>query len=88
MPISIGDGEISFARINAFVRAKLVDKTLQERLEPLFPKLRVECLSGDAYRYDFLEKQEPAHEYRLRIVGRDQTQELAKRSASRKSRHS
>ena len=73
----VGEGEISYAGANALARARLAGEILQQRLAPLFPELRVECLGGEAYRYGFLEGQEPTREYRLRIVGRAQTQELA-----------
>ena len=67
----------SNAGINALARARLAGEILQQRLAPSFPELRVECLGGEAYRYGFLEGLEPTREYRLRIVGRAQTQELA-----------
>ena len=55
----IGEGEISYAGPNAVARARLAGEILQQRLAPLFPELRVECLGGEAYRYGFLEGQEP-----------------------------
>ncbi len=73
----VGEGEISYAGANALARARLAGEVLHERLTPQFPDLRVECLGGEAYRYGFLEGREPTREYRLRIVGRAQTQEIA-----------
>ena len=73
----VGEGEISYAGANALARARLAGEVLHERLAPQFPDLRVECLGGEAYRYGFLEGREPTREYRLRIVGRAQTQEMA-----------
>ncbi|WP_037453522.1 acyclic terpene utilization AtuA family protein [Skermanella stibiiresistens] len=73
----VGEGEISYAGANALARARLAGEILRDRLKPLFPDLAVECLGGEAYRHGFLDGQAPTVEYRLRLVGRAASGEIA-----------
>jgi len=73
----VGEGEISYAGANALARARLAGEVLRDRLAGSFPALKVECLGGEAWRHGFLDGEAPTVEYRLRVVARAPTAELA-----------
>jgi hypothetical protein len=55
----------------------LAGEVLRDRLAGPFPALKVECLGGEAWRHGFLDGEAPTVEYRLRVVARAPTAELA-----------
>jgi hypothetical protein len=73
----VGEGEISYAGANALARARLAGEIMRDRLTGTFPDLKVECLGGEAWRHGFLNGDAPTTEYRLRVVARAPTAELA-----------
>ena len=55
----VGEGEISYAGVNALARARLAGEILQRRQGPSTSRSARRCLGGEAYRYGFLEGEEP-----------------------------
>jgi hypothetical protein len=74
-----GEGEISYAGPNALGRAELAGEILHERLKGEFPELRLDYIgSSSVHRTNFGAPEEP-YEIRLRIAGKAETKEAAKK---------
>jgi hypothetical protein len=75
----MGEGEITYAGENAAGRARLAAEIVTERLSDLAPDLRVDLIGlGSVHGTAFGHAVEP-YEIRLRIAGRTETPDLARR---------
>lgn len=64
----LGEGEISYAGLNAFSRARLAGEIIEKRLKSGFPDLRIDLVGVSAiHRTDFEHNIEP-YEVRLRVA--------------------
>ena len=80
----VGEGEISYAGVNALARARLAGEIVRQRLR---------CISGYAYRPDrqhvvarqIVRSQERPYEIRLRVAARAATAERRDRRRRRRS---
>lgn len=75
----LGEGEITYAGENAAGRARLAAEIVSERLSGLVQDLRVDLIGlGSVHGTAFRHAAEP-YEIRLRIAGKTETQDLARR---------
>lgn len=73
----LGEGEISYAGRNAMARARLAGAIVRERLETMFPELRVDLIGSTSSHGRSFDAAENPYELRLRVAGRAPTAEQA-----------
>lgn len=73
----LGEGEISYAGRNALARARLAGAILRERLDAIFPELRVDLIGSTSSHGRSFDAAENPYEIRLRVAGRASTAEEA-----------
>jgi hypothetical protein len=73
----IGEGEISYAGMNALGRAKLAGEVMYERLKDDFSDLRIDYIGSTSVHRTSFSQNEVPYEIRLRVAGKAQTIENA-----------
>lgn len=64
----LGEGEIAYAGASALERAQLAGETLEKRLSPKFPDLRIDYLGNNAVHRTNFGHAETPYEIRLRVA--------------------
>ncbi|MGC3946215.1 MAG: DUF1446 domain-containing protein [Chryseolinea sp.] len=73
----MGEGEITYAGVNAVQRARLAGEIVSERLKDLFPALRVDLIGHSSVHGDDFAVDHQPYEVRLRVAGKSQRADQA-----------